>query len=135
MNIDYKKIANNCNVSEKEVEEIEKELKRFMLDKLRKAFKEETVNLRLKGFGNFIVNDRLVQHRIHGFLKKFNSQKEKNLPYSEKDVNLFRKLWEYRQTKLPHLIQDTRREKYKNPFFAHKNKSNEYAKASKKLNS
>lgn len=135
MNIDYKKIANKCNVSEHEVIELEKELKQFILEKLRKTFKEHVVDIRLKGFGNFIVNDRLVQHRIHGFLKKFNSQKEKNIPYSEKDVNLFRKLWEYRQTKLPLLIKDTRREKYKNPFFAHKNKTNEYTKASKKLNS
>jgi hypothetical protein len=48
--------------------------------------------------------------------------KQSNEPYIQKEVDFFRMLWQYRKEKIIQYLQDTRRKKYKNPFYAKRSK-------------
>lgn len=115
MSINYKKIAEDNNVTEEQVKALEKEFKRFLQNSLLKSVSDgHVVKIQLRGFGTFKVNDRAVTHKIYKYIKKLREHKSKNEPYPEEEVNRFKVLWKYRHEKLEEHFNDNRRNKSRN---------------------
>ena len=115
MSIDYKKIAEDNNVTEDQVKALEKEFKRFLQNSILKSVSEgRLIKVQMRGFGTLQVHERSLTHRIYRYLSKFREHKKNNAEYPQEEVQRFRLLWNYRHEKLEQYFKDNRRNNKRN---------------------